>query len=129
MNFIFEIIDSIINWIGRNPLTFIILIMIAVFAPSVFGWIFVTIGVIALILLALPIFGLIKLRRMTRDIEKQARKQGFSGQGFSGQGFSQQQNHSSKEGDVKVFTTDEATGKRVNDNVGEYVDFEEVKNK
>jgi hypothetical protein len=30
---------------------------------------------------------------------------------------------------VKVYTTEEATEKRVNDKVGEYVDFEEVKNK
>ena len=101
--------------------------MIAVFAPSVFGWIFVTIGIIALVVLALPILGLIKLRRMTRDIEKQARKQGFGGGNFSGQQHGRTQN--SNEGEVKVYTTDEAAGKRVSDNVGEYVDFEEVKNK
>ena len=127
MNWIFEIIDSLIKWIGRNPLTFILIVMIAVFAPSVFGWIFVTIGIIALVVLALPILGLIKLRRMTRDIEKQARKQGFGGGNFSGQQHGCTQN--SNEGEVKVYTTDEAAGKRVSDNVGEYVDFEEVKNK
>jgi hypothetical protein len=127
MNWIFEIIDSLIKWIGRNPLTFILIVMIAVFAPSVFGWIFVTIGIIALVVLALPIFGLIKLRRFTHDMEKQARQQGFGGGNFSGQQRGRTQN--SNEGEVKVYTTDEAAEKRVSDNVGEYVDFEEVKNK
>lgn len=122
MNWIIAIIDSIIDWIGRNPLTFIIIVMIAVFAPSVFGWIFVTIGIIILLLLALPIIGLFKLRRMSRNIEKQARQQGFSGQHYY-------RTRRTSEGEVSVHATDEATEKRVNENVGEYVDFEEVKNK
>ena len=130
MNFLFAIIDSIVEWIKRNPLTCILLVMIAVFAPGLYGAIFIGIGIVVLLLLAIPIFGIFKLRRMSRKIEDEARQQqGFGGQGFGG-GFSgQNRTRTSNEGEVKVYTTEEATEKRVNDKVGEYVDFEEVKNK
>ncbi len=32
-----------------------------------------------------------------------------------------------KEGDVKIFTTSESSEKRVSKDVGDYVDFEEIK--
>jgi hypothetical protein len=126
MNFLFAIIDSIVEWIKRNPLTCILLVMIAVFAPGLYGAIFIGIGIVVLLLLAIPIIGIFKLRRMSRKIEDEARQQqGFGGQGFGGQN----RTRTSNEGEVKVYTTEEATEKRVNDKVGEYVDFEEVKNK
>ena len=131
MNFLFAIIDSIVEWIKRNPLTCILLVMIAVFAPGLYGAIFIGIGIVVLLLLAIPIIGIFKLRRMSRKIEDEARQQqDFGGQGFGGQGFSgQNRTRTNNEGEVKVYTTEEATEKRVNDKVGEYVDFEEVKNK
>ena len=131
MNFLFAIIDSIVEWIKRNPLTCILLVMIAVVAPGLFGAIFIGIGIVVLLLLAIPIIGIFKLRRMSRKIEDEARQQqGFGGQGFGGQGFGgQNRTRTNNEGEVKVYTTEEATEKRVNDKVGEYVDFEEVKNK
>lgn len=125
MNFLFAIIDSIVEWIRRNPLTCILLVMIAVFAPSLFGAIFIGIAIVALLLLALPIFGLLKLRRMSKKMNEQTRQQGFGGQGFGGQTRTRNTN----EGEVKVYATEEATEKRVSDDVGEYVDFEEVKEK
>lgn len=130
MNWIFAIIDAIVEWIRRNPLTFILLVMLAVFVPSAFGAILIAIAVAALLLLAIPIFGILKLRRISKKMEEQAHQQGFSGQGFGRQGFTQERRtRTSNEGEVRVYSTDEATEKRVNDKVGEYVDFEEVKNK
>lgn len=135
MNWIFAIIDAIVEWIRRNPLTFILLVMLAVFVPSAFGAILIAIAVAALLLLAIPIFGIWKLRRISKKMEEQAHQQGFSGQGFGGQGFGRQgftqerRTRTSNEGEVRVYSTDEATEKRVSDKVGEYVDFEEVKNK
>lgn len=125
MDFLFAIIDSIVEWIKRNPLTCILLVMIAVFAPGLFGAIFIGIGIVVLLLLAIPIIGIFKLRRMSRKIEDEARQQQGFGGGFAGQNRTRTNN----EGEVKVYTTEEATEKRVNDKVGEYVDFEEVKNK
>ena len=132
MNFLFAIIDSIVEFVKRNPLTCLLLVMLAVFMPSFFGVLAVVVGVIILLVLALPIIGIIKLRRMSKKMEEQARQQGYSGQGFGGQAYGQQSQRearNAKEGDVKVYTTSQTPEKRVNDDVGDYVDFEEVKQK
>lgn len=129
MNILFAIIDAIVEWVKRNPLTCILLVMVAVFAPSLFGAIFIGIGIVALLLLAIPIFGIFKLRRMSKKMEEQgSQQQGFGGFG----GFSQQsrtQQRPQNEGEVKVYTTEEPKEKRVSDKVGDYIDFEEVKDK
>ena len=58
MNIISAIIDSILGFIHRNPLTTIVLVMLLVFAPSVFGAIFIGILALALIILAVPLANL-----------------------------------------------------------------------
>ena len=126
MNFLSAIIDSFLGFINRNPLTTIIIVMLLVFAPSVFGALLIGVVVLVLILLAIPLFMLFRLRRASRNFQEQARhesQQSYSQQGYSQQGYSQPKN----EGDVKVHATTQQPQKRVNDNVGDYVEFEEVK--
>ncbi len=125
MNWIVAIIDSIVDFVRRNPLTCMLLVMIAVFVPSVFGALLIGLAVAALLLLAIPVIALFRLRRISRQMEEQARERGFKG-GYS---YQRRSRSRSDEGDVRVYTTDEATEKRVSDDVGEYVDFEEVKEK
>ena len=131
MNFLSAIIDSFLGFISRNPLTTIIIVMLLVFAPSFFGALLIGVVVLVLILLAIPLFMLFRLRRASRKIEDEARRasqQGYSRQGYSQQSYSQQGYSQPKsEGDVKVHTTPQQPQKRVNDNVGDYVEFEEVK--
>ena len=133
MNLLFAIIDAIVEWIKRNPLTCILLVMLAVFAPSLFGAIFIGIGIVVLVLVGISIFGIVKLRRMSKRMEEQGRQQqqGFGGFGGFGQQNTQQrsQQRSQSEGEVKVYTTEESKEKRVSDKVGDYIDFEEVKDK
>ena len=122
MNFLSLLIDSIIDFVRRNPLTTTIIIMLMVFAPSAFGVLFVSIMVVLLLLLAIPIFLLFRLRRASRHIEDEARR--ASQQAHNQQFYGRQ---STKQ--VKVYTTSQQPQKRVNDNVGDYVEFEEVKEK
>ena len=121
MNFLSAIIDSFLGFISRNPLTTIIIVMLLVFAPSFFGALLIGVVVLVLILLAIPLFMLFRLRRASRNFQEQARHE--SQQSYSQQGYSQPKS----EGDVKVHTTPQQPQKRVNDNVGDYVEFEEVK--
>ena len=121
MNFLSAIIDSFLGFISRNPLTTIIIVMLLVFAPSFFGALLIGVVVLVLILLAIPLFMLFRLRRASRNFQEQARHE--SQQSYSQQSYSQPKN----EGDVKVHATTQQPQKRVNDNVGDYVDFEEVK--
>ena len=126
MNIFSAIIDSILGFINRNPLTTIVLVMLLVFAPSVFGAIFIGILALALVVLAVPLFMLFRLRRATRNFEKQARQ--GSQQTYSQHTYTRQErSQSSNEGDVKVHSTTQQPQKRVSDNVGDYVEFEEVK--
>ena len=126
MNFLSAIIDSFLGFVSRNPLTTIIIVMLLVFAPSFFGALLIGVVVLALILLAIPLFMLFRLRRASRNFQEQARhesQQSYSQREYNQQGYSQ----SKSEGDVKVHATTQQPQKRVNDNVGDYVEFEEVK--
>lgn len=121
MNFLSAIIDSFLGFVSRNPLTTIIIVMLLVFAPSFFGALLIGVVVLVLILLAIPLFMLFRLRRASRNFQEQARHE--SQQSYSQQSYSQPKS----EGDVKVHATTQQPQKRVNDNVGDYVEFEEVK--
>ena len=126
MNFLSAIIDSFLGFVSRNPLTTIIIVMLLVFAPSFFGALLIGVVVLALILLAIPLFLLFRLRRASRNFQEQARhesQQSYSQREYTQQGYSQPKS----EGDVKVHATTQQPQKRVNDNVGDYVEFEEVK--
>jgi membrane protein implicated in regulation of membrane protease activity len=107
-----------------------LIIMLMVFAPSAFGVLFIGIMVVLLLLLAIPIFLLFRLRRASRHIEDEARRASQQARGqqfYGGQTYGQQSRK--QEGEVKVYTTSQQPQKRVNDNVGDYVEFEEVKEK
>lgn len=126
MNFLSAIIDSFLGFVSRNPLTTIIIVMLLVFAPSVFGVLFIGVIVLLLLTLAIPAFLLFRLRRASRNFQEQARhesQQSYSQRKYNQQGYSQPKS----EGDVKVHATTQQPQKRVNDNVGDYVEFEEVK--
>lgn len=121
--------ESIINYIQRNPLTTIIIVMLLVFAPSAFGVLIIGIVIAVLLLLAVPLFMLFRLRRMSRKSEQQARQGSQQGGFYTYTNSSRQSNVRSSEGEVRVHSTSGQPQKRVNDNVGDYVDFEEVKEK
>ncbi len=127
MNIFSAIIDSIIGFVNRNPLTTVVLVMLLVFAPSVFGAIFIGILVLALAVLAVPLFMLFRLRRASRNFQKQAQQgeQQYTEHTYSRQRYSRRE----QEGDVKVHSTPQQPQKRVSDDVGDYVEFEEVKDK
>lgn len=120
--------DSIINYIQRNPLTTIIIVMLMVFAPSFFGALLVGVAVVVLLLLAVPLFMFFRMRRMSRRVEEQMRDnaRGFYNQHTSA-GGGQWSRSGAQEGRVSVHPTSEQPQKRVSDDVGDYVDFEEVK--
>lgn len=122
MNIFSAIIDSIVGFVSRNPLTAIIIVMLMVFAPSVFGVLFVGIIVFLLLMMAIPAFMLYRLRRASRNMEEKTRR--TSQQSQSHQYYDRQE--SKNEGEVKVHSTTQQPPKRVNENVGDYVEFEEV---
>lgn len=116
--------SGIFNFIRRNPLTCTILLLLMVAAPGIFG-VFAIIFIAAVLLIAISWALLLwRIRGTQKEMERQFREQGYEEYGQREQyGFGRKKR---REGEVTVIET-EATRKRVSDDVGEYVDFKEVK--
>jgi energy-coupling factor transporter transmembrane protein EcfT len=145
---------GLLAFIETHPFFCLILVLLAVFAPTAFitglkvvGWIIL--GILTLLLI---VFGLLawKVYKMKRDMKKRFDEAtggaGFSGNfggahfgGFSTGGMSleelvrqmqaqadAQQRAQQQRGNTSSTTTSGSAQKRVNDKVGDYVDFEEV---
>lgn len=117
MNFLTIFLDSVIGFIRRNPIFCITVAVVAIVCPPLLGvmmW-----GVAALILISVISAALLlwRLRRVQRTMEEQFRRQ-QNGYGDESAG---------EEGEVKVHRTTDAPQKKISDDVGEYVDFEEEK--
>lgn len=128
MNIFSAIIDAMLSFIRNNPLTVVIIVMLAVFVPSLFGAMLIGLLVVLLLLVAWPVFMLLRLRREARRMEKEASGRDFSGGYYTRREYRRTTPHDSDEGEVTVYTTS-VREKRVKSDVGDYVDFEEVKGK
>ncbi len=119
------------DFIKDNPIIFL-LIFIAIVAPSFFvGALQVIFYIVAGIVLLLLIIGLVfraKIRKIQRDMGQQA---GGNGQSFGGfYSFGQQhrqRGNKTDQDDVKIYKQKGVGEKKVSKDVGDYVDFEEVK--
>lgn len=122
MNIFSAIIESIIQFVKENPLTTLFIVMLVAFAPSLMGGLLIGLLILVGLLLLIPIIALFRLHRISRRMEREARSQQ---QQYTRTDFTNHQQ--SREGEVNVYTTSDRPQKRVNDDVGDYVDFEEVK--
>lgn len=152
MNILKIIFYGLLAFIERHPIFCTILVLLAIFAPFVFeivGWIIL--GIITLLLI---VFGILawKVYKMKREMKKRFEQGGanFSGGSFGGQNFGghfyaggmtleelvrqmqaqadaqQRAQQQRKSGGDNATTTSGSAQKRVSDQVGDYVDFEEV---
>lgn len=134
MNFIMILIDSISTFVKRNPLLCLLILMLALLAPSVLKGLaaFVLYFVVGILFFGLIILLTIRwrFRRLQREMQEQF---GRTGGDFHGrnEGYSQQQrpHTTANEGEVKVYVTNETPEKRIANDVGDYVEFEETKEK
>ncbi len=124
------------NFIKDNPILFL-LIFIAIASPSLFfGALQVIFYIVAGIVILLMILSLIfkaKIRRLQRDMEEQmgggtGESQG-SNQAYGSFFGGQNRARSQSDDDVKIYQQSGAGEKKVSEDVGDYVDFEEVEEK
>lgn len=133
MNFLTAIIDALVGFVRRNPLTVLIILILAIGAPALLRgvalfFLYFIMGIIVLGLVLLVLFRW-RINKVRRQMEEQF------GEGFDPRNFGGQQAGSPfggdarkpREGEVKVRKTAEAPEKRVSRNVGDYVEFEETK--
>lgn len=115
------------NFIKDNLFLCFILFLLVVLPP---GFIFKSIGFVLLGILILIVVGVLVLRWKIRQFTRQAG--GQTSQQWGQQGAQQsRRTRRSADDDVEIFTTssNSATSKRVSSDVGDYVDFEEIKDK
>lgn len=129
MNWIVMIIDALVSFVRRNPIFCLVVLILALGAPSLLAGIASAILYIFLALVvAALVFGWVmrlRIRRLQRDMNERFGG-GFSDFGQPNPGGSARQRRQD-EGDVKIYRRRDAAGKRVSDDVGDYVDFEEEK--
>lgn len=129
MNFLIVLFDAIAAFVRRNPVTCIVILLLAVTAPSLLRGVamFILYFIMTLIILMLIAVMLFRWRigRVRRQMEEQ-----FGGrQHFDPSDGGRRGGHSpsEREGEVKIYKTAETPEKRVSEDVGDYVDFEETK--
>lgn len=118
MNIIKIFFANLIAGIRRNPLTFLVVLLLMLAAP----WLFGVIALVFVVMALVALFSWLSIIWRVRDAQRQMERD------FDEAGGNRQRNYrrrGTKEGDVTVVAT-EPSRKRVNDDVGEYVDFKEV---
>ena len=129
MNFLTALFDGIGLIIRRNPITILIIVLLAVLAPSLLKGVAVFVLYIIMGFVILIVAIALLLRWKIRKLQKQAADSGSQG-GFAGQGgfYSQEpKEENNEEGEVKIYKTSTTPEKKVNNKVGDYVEFEETK--
>ena len=132
MRFLTEIVDALAGFVQRNPLTVLLVVVLAVGAPALLKGIALVILYFFMGLLLLVVAGLLFFRwrvcKMRREMEERfGREFGPERPGGFRQGFGGGAPRTPREGEVKVRRTSGAPEKRVAEDVGDYVDFEETK--
>lgn len=132
MGFLTAIIDALAEFVRRNPIFTLIVVVLALTAPALLKGIalfvlYLVLGFLVLVFLVSLLFRW-RIRRVQRQMEEQFGADGFGGAGYgSGRGARTEGSSRQQEGEVKVYRTSETPEKRVSEDVGDYVEFEETK--
>lgn len=125
MGFLSGIVNGFAAFVRRNPVTCLVLLILIAAAPSVAIGIanFILYLMLTFLLLGV-IFVLLFRYRIRRLRDEMERGGGFAQQDARRRTYTWRARR--PDGEVKVYKTAETPEKRVNDSVGEYVEFEEV---
>ena len=112
-------LNELLNFIKRNIFTIVLIVTLIVAMPWL-GFLFVIPLVIIVVVGAMLAWKVHKLRNQIYNEAQQQQNRQHQQQGWW------QRTRTRNEGEVTVVQT-EPTEQRVNDDVGEYVDFKEIK--
>lgn len=125
MNLLSWIVDSVVGFVKRNPIFCLIVFILALGAPSLLAGIASLILYVVVAFIVLMFVLSIVLRwRIGKLADGFGRQQQNGGSQYGSQ-YGRQQ---SREGDVRIHINNEPAEKRINEDVGDYVDFVEEKN-
>lgn len=123
MDFIYRLIDSFVAFVRRNPFIFLIALFVALASPQLlagaFKAIIYAIMFFLILMLAIGLYLSYRINRLRKDAEQTMRNASGSYRNY------RQNPQQPREGEVSVHQT-EPQEKKVNKNVGDYVDFEDI---
>ena len=129
MNFLTAIINALVGFVQRNPLTVLVILILAIPAPALMPGLalFFLAAVLSILILAVALILVFRWRmnKVRRQMEEQF-GEGFDPRNFGGQGFGSPlagEPRKGREGEVKVRQTSGAPDNRVPKDVGESVAF------
>ena len=133
MNYLNALLDALVGFVKRNPILVAVIVILALTAPAVLRglatlilYIILGFAILVVVLLIALRWRIHKVQQQVRDQFDQQRQQQRSG--FNPFGQQQQQRpHRQDEGEVTVHKTTATPEKRISNDVGDYVDFEETK--
>ena len=144
MRFLAAIVDALVGFIQRNPLTFLLIVLVGITAPALLKGLamlvlYAILGLLLAGVLLLVIFGW-RVRSMQRRMEEQFSQRFGNGGPFgnkggdpfgtAGRGGSRSSwgdaSSRDREGEVHLYRTSDTPEKRISKEVGDYVEFEET---
>ena len=137
MNFLTAIIDSLVAFVRRNPLTVLVILVLALTAPALLRGLATVILYLVLGFVLFIVVVLLMMRWRLYKVQQQVRRQFEEQQRSTENGSSHfgpfgpfgRRSQSPSEGEVKIRHTGSKSEKRIADDVGDYVEFEETKEK
>lgn len=133
MNFLTAIINALVGFVQRNPLTVLVILILAFAAPALLKGValFFLYFIMSILILAVALILLFRWRmnKVRRRMEQQFGED-FDPRNFGSQGFGSPfagEPRKGREGEVKLRKTAGTPEKRVSEDVGDYVEFEETK--
>ena len=136
MNFLTAIINPLVGFVQRNPLTVLVILILAIAAPALLKGVALFFLYVVMSILILAVALILVFRWRMNKVRRQMEEQFGEGFGDQAQGGFRQRNSGSpfadrerrdREGEVRVHRTAGTPEKRVSKDVGDYVDFEEEK--
>lgn len=136
MNFLTAIINALVGFVQRNPLTVLVILILAIAAPALLKGVALFFLYVVMSILILAVALILVFRWRMNKVRRQMEEQFGEGFGEQTRGGFRQRNSGSpfaererrgREGEVRVHKTAGTPEKRVSKDVGDYVDFEEEK--
>lgn len=129
MKFLMALIDALVGLVQRNPLTVLLIVVLALAAPALLKGIALFILWFLLGLVVLVVVSMLIFRWRINAVRRQMEERFGGGFGPQDAGAPFAQGQKSREGEVKVYKTSGTPDKKVSSDVGDYVDFEETREK
>lgn len=132
MNYLNALLDALLGFVRRNPVFVAVVVILAIAAPAVLRGLATLILYIMLGFAIAIVVLLIALRWRIYKVQQQVRDQFGQQQQHHNQGFNpfarqQRPANQPEEGEVTVHKTTATPEKRISEDVGDYVEFEETK--